>query len=127
MMFRNLLFIALGGSLGSVFRYLVSVGTIKLIGQNWFFSGTTAANIIGCLLIGIIATVLQEKGLMENTIKLFLIVGFLGGFTTFSSFGLEGFEVAAVSLQKGLIYLGFQVVTGLAAVWAGIEIGKWIV
>ena len=86
-MIRNLLFIALGGAIGSVLRYLTSVWTIKLIGQNWFFSGSTAANIIGCFLIGIIATVLQEKGLMDNSIKLFLIVGFLGGFTTFSSFG----------------------------------------
>lgn len=126
-MIRNLLFIALGGAIGSVLRYLTSVWTLKLIGQNWFFSGTTAANILGCFLIGIIATVLQEKGMMENTIKLFLIVGFLGGFTTFSSFGLEGFDIAAVSLQKGLIYMGFQVATGIAAVWAGIEIGKWVV
>lgn len=124
-MIRNLLFIAIGGAIGSVLRYLTSVWTIKLIGQNWFFSGTTAANIIGCFLIGIIATLLQEKGLMENTIKLFLIVGFLGGFTTFSSFGLEGYEVAAVSLQKGLIYMGFQIVSGIAAVWAGISIIKW--
>lgn len=126
-MIRNLLFIALGGAIGSVLRYLTSVWTVKLIGQNWFFSGTTAANIIGCFLIGIAATVLHEKGLMDNTIKLFLIVGFLGGFTTFSSFGLEGFEIATFSLQKGLIYMGFQVVTGIAAVWTGIEIGKWIV
>ena len=124
-MIRNLLFIALGGAIGSVLRYLTSVWTIKLIGQNWFFSGSTAANIIGCFLIGIIATVLQEKGLMHNSIKLFLIVGFLGGFTTFSSFGLEGYEVAAISLQKGLIYLGFQVVSGIVSVWAGISVIKW--
>lgn len=126
-MIRNLLFIAAGGAIGSVLRYLTSVWTIKLIGSNWLISGTTAANIIGCFLIGIIATVLQEKGLLDNTIKLFLIVGFLGGFTTFSSFGLEGFEVATLSLQKGIIYMGFQVFTGIAAVWTGIEIGKWIV
>lgn len=125
-MIRNLLFIAAGGAIGSVLRYLTSVWTLKILGQNWFFSGTTAANIIGCLLIGIIATVLQEKGLVDNAIKLFLIVGFLGGFTTFSSFGLEGFEVASLSLQKGLIYMGFQVVTGIAAVWAGVKISKWI-
>jgi CrcB protein len=126
-MIRNLLFIAAGGAIGSVLRYLTSVWTIKLIGPNWLISGTAAVNIIGCFLIGIIATVLQEKDLMDNTIKLFLIVGFLGGFTTFSSFGLEGFDVATLSLQKGLIYMGFQVVTGIAAVWAGIEIGKWVV
>lgn len=124
-MIRNLLFIAAGGAIGSVFRYLTSVLTIKLIGPNWLISGTAAVNIIGCILIGIAATTLQEKGMMENTVKLFLIVGFLGGFTTFSSFGLEGFEVAELSLQKGLTYMAFQVFTGIAAVWAGIEIGKW--
>lgn len=124
-MIRNLLFIALGGALGSVLRYLTSVWTLKLIGQNWFFSGTTAANIIGCFLIGIAASVLQEKGLMDNTIKLFLIVGFLGGFTTFSSFGFEGYEIATLSLQKSLMYLGFQVLAGMGSVWAGISVSKW--
>lgn len=125
-MIRNLLFIALGGATGSVLRYLTSVWTVKLIGQNWFFSGTTAVNIIGCFLIGVIATILQEKSLTDNTFKLLLIVGFLGGFTTFSSFGLEGFDVATLSLQKGIIYMGFQVFAGIAAVWIGIEIGKWV-
>lgn len=125
-MIRNLLFIAAGGAIGSLLRYLTSVWTIKLIGQNWFFTGTTAANIIGCFLIGITATILQEKGLMDNTIKLFLIVGLLGGFTTFSSFGLEAFEIGTISLQKSLIYLGFQVITGIGAVWAGLSVGKWI-
>lgn len=124
-MIRNLLFIALGGALGSVLRYLTSVWTIKLIGQNWFLSGTTAANIIGCFLIGITASVLHEKGLMDNTIKLFLIVGFLGGFTTFSSFGLEGFELATLSFQKALFYFGGQVLIGLTAVWAGISVSRW--
>jgi len=124
-MIRNLLFIAAGGAIGSVLRYLTSVWTMKLIGPNWLISGTAVVNIIGCILIGITASILQEKGLMENTVKLFLIVGFLGGFTTFSSFGLEGFEVAELSLQKGLTYMGFQVFTGIVAVWAGIEIGKW--
>jgi CrcB protein len=126
-MIRNLLFIAAGGAIGSVLRYLVSVFTIKIIGPNWLITGTAAVNIIGCILIGVVATILQQKGLMEDTVKLFLVVGFLGGFTTFSSFGLEGFEVATLSLQKGLIYMGFQVFTGIAAVWTGIEIGKWMV
>lgn len=125
-MIRNLLFIALGGAVGSVFRYLTSLWTLKTIGENWFITGTTVANIIGCFLIGIAVSILQEKGLMDNLIKLFLIVGFLGGFTTFSSFGLEGFEVAAVSIQKGLAYFVFQVVTGVGAVWAGLVLGRWI-
>lgn len=125
-MIRNLLFIALGGAIGSVLRYLTSLWTIKLIGPNWFFSGTTAVNIIGCFLIGITATVLQERELIDNAVKLFLIAGLLGGFTTFSSFGLEGFEVAVISIEKSLIYLGFQVIAGIGAVWVGLSLGKWV-
>ncbi|MDX1640478.1 MAG: CrcB family protein [Balneolaceae bacterium] len=123
-MLRNLLFIALGGATGSVLRYITSLWTLKLVGPNWLISGTTVANITGCLLIGISASVLQEKGLMDDTIKLFLIVGFLGGFTTFSSFGLEGIEIAEISLQKSLIYLSFQVIIGSIAVWTGLSVGK---
>lgn len=125
-MIRNLLFIAVGGAIGSLFRYLISVWTVQLIGQNWLFSGTAAVNIIGCFFIGVTVSFLQEKELMDNSLTLFLIVGLLGGFTTFSSFGLEGFDAATVSLQKGLIYATFQVIMGLVAVWAGLAMSKWL-
>ena len=122
---RNLLYIALGGALGSVLRYLFSLFTLRVFGQNWLFTGTAVVNILGCFLIGIVAALIQEKTSLPNAFKLLVIVGFLGGFTTFSSFGLEGYEVAAISLPKGLIYLGFQVFTGLFAVWAGLFVSKW--
>ena len=125
-MLRNLFFIAAGGAIGSVLRYLTSLWTVKLIGSNWFFTGTVTANIIGCFLIGVVAAILQEKGLMDNTIKLFLIVGFLGGYTTFSSFGLEAFEVAVLSIQQSLLYMGFQIVAGIGAVWVGLLLAGWM-
>lgn len=125
-MIRNLLFIAAGGAIGSVLRYLTSAWTVKIVGANWFFTGTAVANIIGCFLIGVVAALLQERGLLDNTLKLFLIVGFLGGYTTFSSFGLEGFEIATDSITKSLLYMGFQIISGIGAVWAGITITGWI-
>lgn len=123
---RELLFIALGGALGSVLRYLTSVWTLKLIGETWLVSGTTIVNITGCFLIGLIFHILEAGEWMDTSIKLFLIVGFLGGFTTFSSFGIEGFNIIGQSFQYGLLYMGLQIAGGLGAVWLGLWAGKWI-
>lgn len=123
---RELLFIALGGALGSVLRYLTSVWTLKLVGETWLVSGTTIVNITGCFLIGLIFHILEAGEWMDTSIKLFLIVGFLGGFTTFSSFGIEGFNIIGQSFQYGLLYMGLQIAGGLGAVWLGLWAGKWI-
>ncbi|MEX0648352.1 MAG: CrcB family protein [Balneolaceae bacterium] len=123
---RELIFIAFGGALGSVLRYLTSVWTLKLVGESWLVTGTTIVNITGCFFIGLIAYVLEAGEWTDATLKLFLIVGFLGGFTTFSSFGIEGFQIAGESLQQGLLYMALQVVAGFGAVWLGLWVGKWI-
>lgn len=122
---RELIVIAVGGALGSVLRYLTSMWTLKLVGESWLLSGTTAVNIIGCFLIGLIVHILEAGEWMDTTVKLFLIVGFLGGFTTFSSFGIEAFNISGQSLQQGILYMGIQIVAGLAAVWMGLSVGKW--
>jgi CrcB protein len=123
---RELIIVAIGGALGSVLRYLTSVWTLKLIGESWLISGTTFVNIIGCFLIGFIVHILEAGEWMDTTIKLFLIVGFLGGFTTFSSFGMEAFSISGQSIQQGLLYMGLQIVAGLGAVWFGLTVGKWM-
>ncbi len=124
---RELFVIAVGGALGSVLRYLTSIWTLKLVGESWLVSGTTAVNIIGCFLIGLIVHILETGEWMDTTVKLFLIVGFLGGFTTFSSFGIEAFNISGQSLQQGILYMGLQIVAGLGAVWLGLSVGKWFV
>lgn len=124
---RELIVIAVGGALGSVLRYLTSIWTLKLVGESWLVSGTTAVNIIGCFLIGLIVHILEAGEWMDSTVKLFLIVGFLGGFTTFSSFGIEAFNISGQSLQQGILYMGLQIMAGLGAVWLGLSVGKWFV
>lgn len=123
---RELIVIALGGAVGSVLRYLTSVWTLKLVGESWLISGTTVVNITGCFLIGVTVHILEAGEWLDASVKLFLIVGFLGGFTTFSSYGLEGYHIAGHSLQQGLLYMGLQIVAGLGAVWLGLWAGKWI-
>ena len=122
---RNLLAIALGGAIGSVLRYVTSLATLNVAGQSWLFTGTAAVNVIGCFLIGIAAALLHENPAVSNSMKLFVIVGFLGGFTTFSSFGLEAYDAGTAAFGKILAYTGFQVITGLAAVWIGMSTAEW--
>lgn len=87
----GILLIALGGALGSVLRFGVITLTYKYFDIH-FPWGTIFANLIGCLIIGIIWALLDTYNEPKN-LKLFLITGLLGGFTTFSSFALENFNM----------------------------------
>jgi len=82
------LWVAAGGALGSVARYAVVTQAAER-GLGDFPWGTLAVNLIGCLLIGLLAAGLAGVEPARQELKFFLVVGFLGGFTTFSSFGLE--------------------------------------
>lgn len=87
----KLLLIALGGGLGSVLRYLVSTGI-----QHWFdkvyFWGTVSVNLLGSFLIGITWAIFEQNAQQEN-LRFFLMIGLLGGFTTFSAFSLESLNL----------------------------------
>ena len=117
-MIRNLLLVALGGAVGSVLRYLLS-------GINTSFPwGTFAVNILGSLLIGIFVG-LVSKGFLSPEMKLLMVTGFCGGFTTFSTFANESFGMmkAGDVLQMAL-YVGVSVVIGILAVWGGMALSN---
>lgn len=117
-MIRNLLLVALGGAVGSVLRYLLS-------GINTSFPwGTFAVNILGSLLIGIFVG-LVSKGVLSPEMKLLMVTGFCGGFTTFSTFANESFGMmkAGDVLQMAL-YVGVSVVIGILAVWSGMALSN---
>lgn len=84
----KLLFIAGGGAAGSILRYLAAGWGQRLVGGTFPF-GTLLVNVGGCLLIGYLATLFAGPALVREEYRLALLVGFLGGFTTFSTFGLE--------------------------------------
>ena len=96
------LFIAifLGGGCGALSRYLI-IDQINKISSNSFPYGTTLVNVLGAFLIGIIYYLLISKIIINEQFKLFITIGFLGGFTTFSSFNLDFFKL----IESGSIFL----------------------
>lgn len=120
---RIILSIGIGSCLGGLSRYFLSQFV-----QGKFLSafpyGTMAVNIIGCFLIGVVFG-LSEKGNVTMLWRLFLVTGFLGGFTTFSSFSNESVALLRDGqIWHAFIYISSSVVIGLAATFMGISLIK---
>ncbi|MBB3351886.1 MULTISPECIES: fluoride efflux transporter CrcB [Rhizobium] len=121
------LLVALGGAIGSVLRYYVGQWALKLMGPA-FPWGTLAVNVVGCFVIGVFAELVARKFNASMELRLLLITGFLGGFTTFSAFSLD-----AISLFErgeavaGGLYIAASVGLSMAAVFAGLAIMRALV
>jgi CrcB protein len=113
------LWVAVAGGVGSVCRWGLSLFVGFRTGGT-FPWGTFVVNALGCFVIGIVAATIHRGWLVSPTVRIALLIGFLGGFTTFSSFGLETFSLASRGewVSAGSYVLLSNVVC-LAAVWAG--------
>ncbi len=119
----QILLVALGGALGAAARYGASVWAIHLWEEPTVLA-TWAVNLVGCLLIGLLVPMLGRVGLADE-LQFFLIIGFLGSLTTFSTFSLE----TVVLWQEGLGAVALLnavggVVLGLVFVWIGLNLGR---
>ncbi len=117
---RTLFLIGTGGFIGSILRYLVSGYAQQLSKSIQFPFGTLAVNLMGCALVGFLAELADHRGVIPTEARSFLIVGILGGFTTFSAFGNETMNL----LRDGELWLAFgnilsHTVLGIGAVWLG--------
>ena len=116
-MIRNILLVALGGAVGSVCRYLLS----SMNAASWPW-GTFVVNILGSLIIGLLVGLIS-KGVFSPEMKLLLVTGFCGGFTTFSTFANESFGMMkAGDVLMTAIYIGASIVVGILAVWGGLAL-----
>jgi CrcB protein len=121
----ELIAIALGGALGAISRYLAVEWVNTYVGKTFPF-GTMSVNVMGSFFIGMLYVLIVQKLHLAPEFKAILVVGFLGSFTTFSTFTLETFSLIENGLyaQAGM-YIFSSVSLGLLAVWAGITAGKF--
>ncbi len=118
----NILLVGIGGFIGSVARYKLGGWLLHLTVQEKFPYSTFAVNVVGCLIVGVLAGLAERYELFGPGARLFLFTGLLGGFTTFSAFGLETMFL----LRRGepwvaALYVVASVLLGLVAVWIGIK------
>jgi CrcB protein len=115
----QLLLVLAGGALGAAGRFCLSGWLLRQFG-NGFPWGTLAANLIGSFAVGYLAVWLEGRGPSALYLRAFLIVGVLGGLTTFSALMLESLLFARSQRSEMLLaYLGLTLVSGLALVWIG--------
>ena len=120
----HLLAVALGSAIGGCLRYLATLGVNALV-QRAFPWGTLAVNVAGCLLIGMLHVFIVERGGQPETLRLFTMVGVMGGFTTFSSFSLETLLLVQQGAPgRAVAYVAASVVVCLAASVAGMALAR---
>lgn len=120
----NILLVALGGAIGSVARYLVGLWGVRLAGVN-FPWGTLTVNVVGAFLIGLMVETIARRFDASPEMRVFIVTGIIGGFTTWSSFTLDAvvlFERGAVGLAA--VYLLASLLVSFAAIFAGLALGR---
>lgn len=122
---KALLLVALGGAIGSVARFKLS-GYVLHHTIDWRFpAGTFAVNVIGCLVAGTLAGLAEKHDLMSPQTRLLVFTGILGGFTTFSAFGLETlFLLRRGELLVASANVFLSVALGLTALWLGLGLAS---
>lgn len=121
----NYLYIFVGGGIGAVGRYWLQ-GFVYRYMSSGFPYGTFAVNLLGSFAIGFLMSLFEERFVVAPSLRIFLTIGILGGFTTFSSFSFETIALLRDgSYGPGILNVLISVITCLVATWIGIAIGKF--
>jgi len=123
---EKMLIAGIGGFIGTIMRYTLNNIVYKSLDYPLYPYGTLTINVLGCFFIGFLASLTETRLALTSDVRIFLQIGILGGFTTFSTFGYETFSL----IRDGQFLLGvsnilLQVFIGLAAVWLGYYFGQY--
>ena len=122
-----IILVGIGGFIGATLRYLIGNWIQNLLDNPEFPYGTLLVNLIGCLIIGFIIAISETQDNISQEIQIFLTVGVLGGFTTFSAFGIDTVNfIRNGDLHLGAINIVLQMTLGILAAWLGLITWKWI-
>ena len=122
---KEIILVGFGGFIGSVIRYYSGTLASELAPSTNFPYGTLAINTAGCFAIGLIFGLTEKYTYMSPQIRLLVITGLLGGFTTFSAFGLETVSLVMKGyLLNACLYIFLSVALGLLSVWCGLHLVK---
>jgi CrcB protein len=123
-MIKQIVLVGLGGGIGSILRFLASQLTTKTNAVT-FPIATFIVNLLGCFLIGILMGLSLKNQWLDANMRVLLVTGFCGGFTTFSTFSLENVQMYQAGNYTDLIFYTLaSVIIGFAAVWIGLSFTK---
>ena len=121
---HHLIMVFVGGAVGSVFRYLVSLGMSRWLGAGFPY-GTLTVNVSGALCMGFLYVLIVERASLSTEWRSLLLVGLLGGFTTFSSFSMETLLfILDAAWLKAVVNTLLNVILCLLAAWIGLLLGR---
>lgn len=125
-MVRTLILLAVAGALGTLARYGLSTSIARATGEA-FPWGTLVVNVIGCFLFGLVFHLAEERRLLTPELRLVLLTGFLGGFTTFSAFAHEGATLIGEARHGAFLAQSLgQTALGVAAVYLGYLAARFV-
>jgi CrcB protein len=126
-MLKTLMFIALGGSLGAVLRFLTQVTVYELAGRSFPY-GTLVVNVFGSFLMGLFSIILVEKFDLGSEWHMAILIGVLGSFTTFSTFSIETLVLFEQGdIIKAMSNIVLSIILCISSVWAGAYFAKQLV
>ena len=124
---QNALLAGLGGFIGTMLRYLLNSSVHRFFHYPVFPYGVLIINLIGCFLIGLLSGLIETREIFTFQTRVFIFIGILGGFTTFSAFGYDTFNLLRNDkMLFAFINIFAQVVGGLFLVWGGYVLSRII-
>ncbi|MEN6567867.1 MAG: fluoride efflux transporter CrcB [Veillonellales bacterium] len=123
---QEIIAVAVGGGIGAAARYLVSIWAAGKFGAEFPY-GTLIVNIVGCFIIGVFMTLAAERLIVSPYWRLLIVVGFVGGLTTFSSFSYETLRMLEeADIVQAFYNIGLNVIIGFLSTWLGIGAARLI-